>query len=129
MKHSGRIACIAASAALICTPALAAGSGSKDDVSSAATFVCVAVIAAIGVGYHIVHSRKMKAFTAQTDARVLRRESSVLYKPYQVKLVFQYEVDGCSYEGYAIVTAEQYKDDRVRVAYAPDDPGKYMLLS
>lgn len=84
----------------------------------------IILIAAV---YFIVTRRKQETYGGYTTATIIRRENPATIKPYEVKLVFQYEVDGQIYEGWTVRTKAAAPKEKIPVSYNEKHPEKYYV--
>lgn len=84
----------------------------------------IVVIAAIYFGVRAYRRRRYDGYAVAT---VLRRENAMGLKPYQTRLVFEYEVEGVKHQGTVIRTADgaPQAGDTFYVQYRTDAPEKY----
>ena len=90
------------------------------------TYGIISIILIIAV-YYIVQHYKQRTYGGYTTATIIRRENPITIKPYQVKLVFQYEVNGRMYEGWTVRTEEAAPTDKIPVSYNEKNPEKYYV--
>lgn len=88
--------------------------------------VGIIVVAAI---YYAVRHHKQNTYAGRATATVTHVGHNFTLKPYQVRVDFDYKVDGLRYEGFTIYTQDKAPEvgDTLEIQYKTSEPGKYFL--